>query len=154
MVVRLFSDLYAPEHNSPVRLWSGDSHPSGSRRMSARGPGVKLFLNRLPNFFGNAYYTGPCNQIKWLMYRSLKRVARDPYYVGIKLIEALVLGLFLGALFFRTKFDEDVVVRRCDAPLWTRVRGFSWETLWYSFRGIWLILITTILRQSLTRPKA
>jgi len=63
---------------------------------------------RLPHYNSNAYYTGPCNQIRWLMYRSLKKVSRDPYYIGIKLIEALALGLFLGSLFFQTKFDEHV----------------------------------------------
>jgi len=63
----------------------------------------------LPHYDRNAYYTGPCNQINWLLYRSLKRVSRDPYYVGIKVVEALLLGLFLGGLFFKTEFDEHVM---------------------------------------------
>lgn len=58
----------------------------------------------------NAYYTSPCNQIKWLLYRNFKRIIRDPYLVAIKILEALVLALILGAIYFKVPFDEQVVM--------------------------------------------
>merc|ERR1712142_335681 len=59
--------------------------------------------------FKDAYYTNSCNQLKWLLYRSCKRIARDPYFLVIKCVEAMGLALFLGILFFKTDFDELVV---------------------------------------------
>ena len=58
----------------------------------------------------DAYYTSPFNQLKWLLYRSVKKMGRDPFYLAIKVGEAFALGLFLGGLFFDTPFDALVVV--------------------------------------------
>jgi len=63
---------------------------------------------RLPHLNFNAYYTNPCNQIRWLLFRSIKRMARDPYFIGIKLAEALALGLFIGLIYFDVEFDGNV----------------------------------------------
>jgi len=70
---------------------------------------TKISLSRMRNFTTNHYQTNVVNQFIWIMYRTFKRMGRDPYFLGIKIIEAALLGIFLGTLFSNTKMDHLII---------------------------------------------